>query len=749
MNKKIMWIGNRESEILYSDLCYKSCTIYDSNEGNNNSYINNSNKSIVDFIIISMKKALEHEECQFLFYSNILANKIIDKEPSLKGNIINKFNSDVLKFIDDKTYSHLWANNLIPIIEFTEMFGMECNYTNIRNKFSNYKKFIIQENHSSGGNGTFLLTEKNEQEISPNLMNHICYIVSPYYEHSYSINTHIIISDKDICVLPPSIQIIENIDNRLLYKGADFIAYKRIPDEIKSKVKDYAREIGKALKKIGYIGILGLDLLVQNNKVYFLEINPRFQASSILINKALKENDYPDLQTIINNIFSDIDQSDTLKKIEQIDIKYSTLSFYQNSDISFNTFLLNSLKSNTKNIDCVIEENINTNRINDYMFRVIFKTNIASVNFDGEIFIYQNLLNYSKYKPFLKTETYDFLKCALLTQGVIIHANVYELFSKNEIIKKATFDAVDITIDDEHIVNCPTNTKFVELSPFSIRKIENKLGLFYIDHYICNISISFQEKLPIKHTQNNIYIHRIGYLTTDRLRIKHTSNCYFKKQNLVCKFCHITSKYNDEITIEDIYQTIDCYSSNVEFRHFLIGGPSNSYENEEKYITKTINYIRNKSNKPIYIMSIPPKSIETIRNYFHAGANEVAFNIEIFDRKIAKEIMPGKGAIPIEQYETILKESSKLFGRENTRSMLIIGLDSYSSLLRGIEFLCKNGVTPMISPFRPMYNTELSDFVPPTIEYNYNIFMEAKKICRKYGVELGPKCKYCRNNTLA
>ena len=55
----------------------------------------------------------------------------------------------------------------------------------------------------------------------------------------------------------------------------------------------------------------------------------------------------------------------------------------------------------------------------------------------------------------------------------------------------------------------------------------------------------------------------------------------------------------------------------------------------------------------------------------------------------------------------------------------------------------------MISPFRPMENTALSDFVPPTIDYILDIYDSAKKICEKYDIKLGPKCKFCRNNTLA
>ena len=147
-------------------------------------------------------------------------------------------------------------------------------------------------------------------------------------------------------------------------------------------------------------------------------------------------------------------------------------------------------------------------------------------------------------------------------------------------------------------------------------------------------------------------------------------------------------------------------------------------------------------------MSIPPDDCNILHTYYDIGVTEVAFNLEIFNRRLAESIMPGKGKIPIKQYEDALKLSSQLFGIENTRSMLIIGLDSKKSFLKGIEFLCKLGVTPMISPFRPMEGTELSDFVPPPIDYIVDVYIKSKKICKKYNIKLGPKCDFCKNNTL-
>lgn len=747
MEEKIVWVGIRESEILYSSLFYKSITMYGSNIGNNISRNNDTTLSITNFFIDNINKLLEKSAIKLFFYSHNLAEQIIAKAPSLEQYVVNKYNKEFYQFIENKTYSHLWASNIMPVIDFKEMFGLECSYQNISKYFKNHKIFIIQENHSSGGKGTFLLTKENEMQVLESLDKYKCYKISPYYENSFSVNVHLLITSKDISILQPSIQIIEKIDNNLLYKGADFISYQLISSSIQNNINNFARKIGNSLSNMGYEGICGVDLLIYNEDVFFMEINPRFQASSILINRALSDNNLPDLQTIVYNIYKNSYSNEILKKLESIQIQYSTLSFYQNSNSKINSYMLNLFEKKPKHVDKVIVENKDASNLNEYMFRVIFNTNIASVNLDGSIFVYQNLLNYSKHELCLNDNV--FLKCALLTQGVIVYEDVIEMYrNDNQHIKNATFDAIDIKIDTNFVVNCPTKSKFVELSPFSIRKYNNKPGLFFLNDFIRPIKIYLQEEVPLKHTKNNINIHRIGFLTTDRLRIKHTSLCQFKKEKSGCKFCHITGAFSQDFPIEDIYETIDCYLSSVDFRHFLIGGPSNTYEKEIYYVKNIIQYIRKKSSKPIYLMSVPPQNIDVLKIYNELGLTEVSFNIEIFDRNVAENYMPRKGKIPIEQYLRALKISSELFGSENTRSMLIIGLDSTQSFLNGIEQLCKIKVTPMISPFRPMDNTELADLVPPTIEYVLKIYVESKKICEKYGVELGPKCDFCKNNTL-
>lgn len=149
-------------------------------------------------------------------------------------------------------------------------------------------------------------------------------------------------------------------------------------------------------------------------------------------------------------------------------------------------------------------------------------------------------------------------------------------------------------------------------------------------------------------------------------------------------------------------------------------------------------------------MSLPPQNLEIIEELYNAGISEIAFNIEIFHEYLARHYMPGKGAIPRQHYYNALEKAVALWGRNGAvRSMVILGLEPEDSLLSGIEELCKIGVQPILSIFRPMENTPLSSKLPLSIHETMILYEKIENICTKYGQILGPSCIYCQNNTLS
>jgi hypothetical protein len=215
---------------------------------------------------------------------------------------------------------------------------------------------------------------------------------------------------------------------------------------------------------------------------------------------------------------------------------------------------------------------------------------------------------------------------------------------------------------------------------------------------------------------------------------------------IACTFC--SALCSSSYSFHDVIKAIDICLREIDFRHFLIGG--GSAENEQSCINKIIRYIRAKSNKEIYVMCLPPDDNESIKLLYENGANEIAFNLELYSPEYAARVMPGKGKILREHYFNALKYAVSLWGKGgNVRSMLIAGLEPAENTLKAVRHLCEIGVQPMLSVFRPMRDTVLHYTIPPSNQEMLQLYQSAAEICRQYGQILGPSCPQCRNNTLS
>lgn len=752
--RNIYWVGVRQSDIEDTGELFKgSITIFGDNLNGNIAYCNENvrinhnieNKNCDLFFKETLNFICENDESvRFIFYNPELAYKY--------GELIKKrtlcLNSyQLLTMLSNKQRSRFIARRVVNTIPFVVLKGSECDYDNVKSYFIGYNEFIIQKAFSSGGEGTYHMNYKHK--CNPFFQESEEYLVSPYIKDAVSINAHIIICDDEIIYLPPSIQIITEINNKPLYSGADFICFEMFSDKIKKLIKEKTMSIGALVKSKGYRGILGIDFLLKNEQLFFLEFNARFQASSQLINKSLYKLCGTSLQEMNLCAF----EKSPRVELPSFHVKYSNFA-YTSCNITSNRLkrIVNSneveLVQNDgyNNYDTTITED------NIYLNRFVFSQNICSIQ-NGRVLLHPNIY-VENIKPFLSTKEphyKSYIKFALLNHGVSLSENALKLAKIHGEIKEAVFDAIDIIIFDTIHVNVPCSCKFNTISPFIIEAIEDEFVLLMDGNVISNVNIYFVPNALInKSTQSGVPYDSIINFATDRIRINPAPVCHYKLQGVPCKFCNLPES-NTVYDIIDIMETIDYCLDNVEFRHFLIGGGTYSLDNDSwEIIIKIARYIRKKSNKDIYLMSIPPNNEKILNQLKAAGITEVAFNLEMFDRKKAYDYMPGKGLISINEYETALKQSVSIWGNKGcVRSLLIYGFDTDEDFLCGIESLCQIGVEPIISIFRPLKSTPFEKLNPPPTIDIISIYEKCKNIVEKYSLILGPSCPQCRNNTLS
>ena len=746
----LVWVGPRDTDWKYDASFSDSICYYSNNNITSERKANIYGTIFNSFVEDRMKQILKKQpNAKFIFYNQKIAY-YIDK--SLRKYVVCVNEKSLLDLLDDKIYMRYWAGNYVPVLPSVLTDSKSLSFKQLHEKLDKGNEFIVQQNHSSGGLGTFYLNRQNLmlQDLKENYNE--LFIVSPFIKNNVPINITAIIMKENLIIFPPSLQIVSLIKNRLIFQGSDFFATQSFPDKLIQKIYRYSQNLLKRIQKLGYLGIIGIDFIVSHEQVYFQEINPRYQASSFLINAALTDYQITDLSMINIAAFSNnVDFFEEEKKIQVCYSFYKEIYFQKRQHLYYlwniaiqNPFVID-LFSDGWNPEMPTEDNA-------YCYTIVFKTNITSLNLDGGFNLYSNIWGEETFIQ--KNINLDIgLKISLINQGCILTKSAKQYLQVNGKIKQAVFSAIDFYLDSGMPVNVPLDLKFSDFSPYNIDLNNNQTPcLYYYNQLISEIEIEMQPEWNNKLTQNGVPYKKIAYMSTDRLRIKHESLCVFKAQEKGCYFCNIPkSKSTSDFKTKDISEVIHTLFKKQNFRHILIGGASASAKDEVQQIITIVRLIRHENSQiPIYIMCLPPSEKSILKEYRDAGVNEVAYNIEIWDRQIAKRIMPGKGMIPLEHYLEILKESTKLWGSSgNVRSALIVGLNSTETLFQAVETLCANGIQPMLSIFRPMVNTKLYPIVPPSNTELLDIYYRAKNICTQYGLELGPSCDECKNNMLA
>ena len=518
----------------------------------------------------------------------------------------------------------------------------------------------------------------------------------------------------------------------------------------KEKVIKYTQTLAEHLNVAGYKGVCGVDYIIDGNDVLFLEINPRFQSSSSILNLALRENNLPTLQEMSLNCFQyDMAQLPS-EKLQNLNVTYS--NYIHSYDKEYNSdidYYLRKATSSDEIHDIILDGyNIDHECEQDAsIFNVISRTNIVSINENNELNLHQNIkeFNCRSYSIYKNNDLLE-LKIALLNRGISLTAGA-AMKIKN--YRQGVYSSLDIYLHPNFVVNCPVALKFTSMSPFSLDYSDETFILKYCNEMITKVKLDSSSHFEKNTTTSGVNYRKLSFLATDRLRIHHSPYCFFKRAQCGCEFCDVNG-FGKNFNINDIKEVIDWHLSNSSFRHILIGGASGARETEFKQICEIIKYIKSHTTKPVYLMALPPADLNAIDSYYKSGLDEIAFNIEAFDRKYALKYMPGKGKIPIEHYKESLLKAVSLWGKEGkVKSSLIYGIEPDDSFFSGIEWLTNHGIQPIISIFRPLNNTKCAEFIPPNDNKLLEVYHKAVALTSKKTVSLGPDCIFCQNNTLS
>ena len=188
-----------------------------------------------------------------------------------KKMLSNEINAIKISSSKYKTYKFLQKNS-IPTLK---TFNVKKNDLKIT------KNWVAKPDDGAGCEENYIFSNKKKLFNFLNL--HKNFVVQPLVRGvSYSANV-IPIKNK-VFILNFNKQEIYYTKKKIIFKGTKFI--KKIPFE--TKIKKNIRNIYKNLT--GLNSFFGIDFIISNKKIFFLDINPRITTSYKNISKNLKIN---------------------------------------------------------------------------------------------------------------------------------------------------------------------------------------------------------------------------------------------------------------------------------------------------------------------------------------------------------------------------------------------------------------------------------------------------------------------------
>ena len=218
-----------------------------------------------------------------------------------------------------------------------------------------------------------------------------------------------------------------------------------------------------------------------------------------------------------------------------------------------------------------------------------------------------------------------------------------------------------------------------------------------------------------------------------------TNFCEFKTTGRGCKFCAIGYQ-NKKNKIKKLSHIVSILEKLIGQEHNFteININAGSLIDEKKAFdlySDVIKGIRNVTDLPIYAQIYPPSDLTRIDQLVEAGVSTLSFNLEIFNEKIRREIMPAKGCIPIEQYFKAIDHAVTFLGKGQVSSWLIAGLEPVGSTIKSAEKIASKGAVPFITVFRPLIGSEFENLSPPDPDLIAPVFSSLGRILSEMKLE--------------
>jgi predicted ATP-grasp superfamily ATP-dependent carboligase len=156
---------------------------------------------------------------------------------------------------------------------------------------------VVQFPIGSSGSGTFKIDGREEWDDLLSIRKNKIALITQFLT-GLSLNINAVVTLSEVLIAFPSIQLLgfpELTHRKMVYCGNDFASAYSLNPAVIAKVYEQTLAIGNGLRGLGYLGIFGVDFILDcKSEVYPVEVNPRFQGSTqLLANLQIESNQCP------------------------------------------------------------------------------------------------------------------------------------------------------------------------------------------------------------------------------------------------------------------------------------------------------------------------------------------------------------------------------------------------------------------------------------------------------------------------
>lgn len=163
-----------------------------------------------------------------------------------------------------------------------KIFRAKSRILNLKLAFLPFPKTVLQIPNSTGGEGTFIA---NSKEVFKRILRKLRIpLLAREYKEGLPLGVSLFITRERIYFSAIDRQCLYEAGekNRLgFFRGIQWLPYTFFTPKVYKRIKESLLKIGKKIRKRGLTGLVNLDFILdENNRIYFLECNPRSTAAT-------------------------------------------------------------------------------------------------------------------------------------------------------------------------------------------------------------------------------------------------------------------------------------------------------------------------------------------------------------------------------------------------------------------------------------------------------------------------------------